>query len=152
VGTRYLGTPEEIQALNVYIAISRAQETIRMKIHRCLRAHDLTERQFAILEALFHLGPLTQREIAAKMLVTPGNITAVVDKLEDLAFVTRQEIPRDRRCHLLVLTEKGVLLVKKILPLHVREITVAMSHLDSTEQQALRTLCRKLGLANIEKT
>mgnify|MGYP000381933987 CR=1 FL=1 len=37
---------------------------------------------FGILEALFHLGPLSQKSLGQKVLSTKGNITTIVDNLE----------------------------------------------------------------------
>ena len=42
----------------------------------------LTESQIGVLEALAHLGPLTQGELCRKILRSGSNVTTVVDNLE----------------------------------------------------------------------
>ncbi len=42
----------------------------------------LTESQFGVLDSLFHLGPMKQKEIGKKILKSGGNITMVINNLE----------------------------------------------------------------------
>jgi len=60
-----------------------------------------------VLEILASNGPTIMRDIAQWLGVTPRNMTAVVDALEDAALVTRQPHPADRRATLVELTEEG---------------------------------------------
>ena len=59
-----------------------------------MAAFDLTISQFGVLEALYHKGPLCQRDIAAKILKSTGNITMVIDNLEKRELVRRERIRR----------------------------------------------------------
>ena len=70
--TRYKGTPEEVRALNAYVKLIRASESVSARIHRHLAAVGLSISQFGVLEALYHLGPLSQAEIAKKVLKERG--------------------------------------------------------------------------------
>jgi hypothetical protein len=52
------------------------------------------------LDALEHLersGPLTQRELGSRLLLTSGGVTMLVDRLEGLGLVRRRPHPTDRR-------------------------------------------------------
>lgn len=54
----------------------------------------------ADLDALEHLelaGPLSQRELAERLLLTSGAVTVLVDRLEAAGLVSRQPHPSDRR-------------------------------------------------------
>ena len=42
----------------------------------------LSTSQFAVLDALLHLGPLCQKDLGEKILKTSGNMTMVIDNLE----------------------------------------------------------------------
>lgn len=147
MGTKYKGSTEEVRALNAYIALARASEAVESRAHAHLKASGITVRQLAVLEALYHLGSMRQSELAKKMLCTPGNITGVVDKLEEAKLVERRDQADDRRCNYLALTTKGQALIKRVFPRHVRDIVSAMSALSAREQEELRSICRKLGLA-----
>ncbi|HKB56860.1 MAG TPA: hypothetical protein VKC51_04660, partial [Lacunisphaera sp.] len=59
MGTRHRGTIEEINALNAFIKLQRAAESVSVRIHAVL-PESLTITQFGVLEALHHIGPLCQ--------------------------------------------------------------------------------------------
>jgi len=62
------------------------------------------------LDALEHLeadGPLTQRELGARLLLTSGAITMLVDRLERAGWVHRRPHPTDRRATLLELSAQA---------------------------------------------
>jgi len=62
------------------------------------------------LVALGHIhndGPLTPRELAARMEVTSGSITALLDRVEKAGFVARDANPQDRRSLLIRATPAG---------------------------------------------
>lgn len=145
MGTRYLGTKEEIRGLNAYIKLVRAAESVSSRIHRHLSDVDLTVSQFGVLEALLHLGPLYQRELAEKLLRSGGNMTLVIDNLEKRELVKREREVDDRRCIKVDLTKKGKQLINQIFPSHVAAVVDEMSILTAEEQEELGQLCRRLG-------
>lgn len=145
MGTRYQGTKEEIRALDTYIKLVRATDSVSSRIHRHLDAINLTTTQFGVLEALLHLGPLYQRDLASKLLKSGGNITLVVDNLEKRELVKRDREIEDRRCIKVSLTEKGHELISQIFPSHVATVVNEMSILTPSEQEELDRLCRRLG-------
>jgi DNA-binding MarR family transcriptional regulator len=62
------------------------------------------------LVALGHVhndGPLTPRELAARMEVTSGSMTALLDRVEKAGFLTRDTNPHDRRSLLIRATPAG---------------------------------------------
>ena len=73
--TRYKGTQEEVRALNAYIKLQRAAETALNHTTAHLSDYGLSTSQFAVLEALYHLGTLSQRDLARKLLKSTGNIS-----------------------------------------------------------------------------
>src|SRR6476469_6427314 len=72
---RYAGTDEERVALDAYVKLWRAAHAVEVAANRHLTEHNLTVSQFAVLEALYHLGPLSQRQLADKILRSSGNLT-----------------------------------------------------------------------------
>jgi MarR family 2-MHQ and catechol resistance regulon transcriptional repressor len=149
--TRYKGTPEEVRALNAYVKLIRASESVSARIHRHLAAVGLSISQFGVLEALYHLGPLSQAEIAKKVLKSTGNITMVIDNLEKRRLVTRQRKEEDRRYYTIQLTGEGRKMIKEIFPRHAAGIIKEMSVLSRAEQELLGNLCRKLGLQSTKQ-
>jgi MarR family 2-MHQ and catechol resistance regulon transcriptional repressor len=147
MGTRYDGTVEQLRALNAFIALRRAANSVTQALHAPLTRRGLSEPQFATLEALLHLGPLRPSELAAKLLCTPGNMTPVLDHLARRGLLTRRREPDDRRCVRVVLTARGRALIQRLFPAHAARVAATFAVLDAREQIALRELCRKLGLS-----
>jgi MarR family 2-MHQ and catechol resistance regulon transcriptional repressor len=143
--TRYQGNKETVRALNAFINLERASDTVNGRMTPPLKAQGLTVGQFGVLEALLHLGPLCQHELARKLLRSGGNITLVVDNLEKNGWVRRVRQKNDRRMIQIQLTPAGRRLITRVFPAHARAITEEMSRLSAGEQETLRRLCRKLG-------
>ncbi|MEM7127685.1 MAG: MarR family transcriptional regulator [Chloroflexota bacterium] len=146
MSTHYVGTPEEIRALDAFIKLSRATDSLKARIDQHKSTKELSGSQFGTLEMLYHLGPLHQNEIGQKLLVSKSNVVALIDKLEKRKLVERQRSEEDRRCIFVHLTESGRALIEEILPIHVAAITQEMSYLTASELRELGRLCRKLGL------
>ena len=143
--THYKGSPQQQRALNAYINLTRAAESLTNRVHTHLAGSRLSNSEFSVLEVLQHLGPLRQNTIAQKILRTRGNITIVIDNLEDRGLVQRNPESEDRRCTTVELTAAGRQLIKTIFEAHVRVLLDEMSVLSSAEQESLRAICRKLG-------
>jgi MarR family transcriptional regulator, 2-MHQ and catechol-resistance regulon repressor len=150
MGTHYQGTPDEIRALDVYIKLSRAADAVTQRINRHLKEDGLTVSQFGVLEALYHLGPMCQTELAGKILKSTGNLTLVIDNLERGGLVERQRDTVDRRFVSVHLTPAGEELIGRIFRPHVAGVVDTMSALTAAEQEELARLTRKLGLAQRE--
>ncbi len=143
----YQGTKAEDRALRTYVKLMRAAESVTARTHRHLSETGLTISQFAVLEALYHSGPLSQREIGQKILRSSGNITMIIDNLEKRGLVMRKRNEADRRFFIVHLTDKGDNLINKIFPPHAAVIANDLKVLTAAEQEALGRLCKKLGLA-----
>jgi len=144
--TKYKGTKKEELALETFVKFMRSANTVSAEVQSHLTKQKLTMSQFGVLEALYHLGPMYQRDLAVKILKTTGNITTVIDNLEKRGLVERQREMKDRRYFKVVLTSSGRRLTKKIFPDHAMQITKCMSRLTMPEQRELGKLCKKLGV------
>lgn len=106
----------------------------------------LSTSQFAVLDALLHLGPLCQKELGEKILKTSGNMTMVIDNLEKGGLVIRERQIDDRRFVLVHLSDGGRALMVDLFPRHAAAISREMAILSPAEQDELGRLCKKLGL------
>lgn len=152
MGTHYDGTAEEVRALDTYIKLTRAAQSVENAINADLSEAGLTVSQFGTLESLYHLGPMCQSEIAGKILKSSGNMTTVIDNLEREGLVERARDPNDRRQVIVSLTVEGRSLIERIFPPHVRAVVETFNTLSPDEQETLGRLCRKLGLSVHQKT
>lgn len=146
MGTHHRGTTKEVRALNAYIKLMRASESVNARLISELSTVKLTISQFGTLEALYHLGPLCQKAIGQKLLKSGGNITLVVDNLEKRGLVARVRNTDDRRFVTVQLTDEGKALIEQVFPQHLSRIVEAFAGLSAEEQDQLGALCKKLGL------
>lgn len=145
VPTHYAGTEEERRALDVFIKLMRAADSIGNRTTEGLAKAGLTPGQFGVLETLYHLGPLSISEIARKHLMSRNNFTVIVGNLEKRRLVHRAPDERDRRAVRVDLTTEGRALVETALPHHVSAVVELMCILTPEEQEQLGDLLRNLG-------
>ncbi|HKJ35490.1 MAG TPA: MarR family transcriptional regulator [Solirubrobacterales bacterium] len=93
------------------------------------------------LQALDHLhinDGLTPGQLADRMMLTSGAITALADRLEELGWLTREAHPSDRRSTVLRLTERAHATADRIFDPFAAEITDAAAGLSPAEREACR--------------
>ena len=146
MGTRYKGSKEETRALDAFIKLVRAAQSVSGRVEAHLSEIGLTVSQFGALEALYHIGPLFQKDLASKILKSSGNITMVVDNLEKRGLVDRVRDEKDRRHYSVRITPKGSALIRSFFPGHVARIVKEMAALSKAEQEELGRLCKRVGL------
>ncbi|MGO4375771.1 MarR family winged helix-turn-helix transcriptional regulator, partial [Paenibacillus sp. MCAF20] len=113
------------ESLDLYIALSRASEWVNAHADRDIRSHGLNRTEFGVLELLYHKGAQPIQQIGTKVLMSSGNITYVVDKLEKKQFVKRNPSPRDRRLILAEITDAGRTFMEDVFPQHTKVIEQA---------------------------
>ena len=136
---------DEERALRLWIALARCYLTFSRSVAGKVSEYGLTTPQFGVLEALHHLGPLTLGDLADKLLVTGGNVTYVMDRLEEQGLVTRERCGQDRRVIWAKLTVKGREVIREVFPEHAEYVEQLAAELAPEEQDALRNLLKKLG-------
>jgi DNA-binding MarR family transcriptional regulator len=80
--------------------------------------HGLTPPQWDVLYTLAGAGPqgLMLSEISQSLLVTGGNVTGLMDRLEEAGLVRRTPHPQDRRVILAELTDRGRATFDLVIP------------------------------------
>ncbi len=146
MGTKFKGSKKEVTALDTYIKLQRATETLRSKINKRLVEFKITENQFYCLDAIYHLGPLTQRELGEKLSRSGGNITLVVDNLEKNNLVKRVRDKKDRRKYFVVLTNKGEKIFNKVFSVFLNMLVEELNSISEKDKKKLQRLCKKVGL------
>jgi len=132
-------------ALRLWISLARCYVTFSRAVACKVAEYDLTAPQFGVLEALYHLGPLSLGELADKLLVTGGNVTYVMDRLENQDLVVRERSGDDRRVVRAHLTTKGRATIEGVFPSHVDFVQGLVTGLGSEDRDTLRNLLKKLG-------
>lgn len=95
-------------------------------------------------DVLAHVGAsegISQGELARSLLVTKGNVTQLISKLEGRGLVLRRSEGRAKR---LYLTDSGRELYEKVVPAHEDFIDARFGVLSEEERATLHELLRKL--------
>lgn len=107
-----------------------------------LKEWDLSVAQFDVLVQVGSHELITQQELADKLLVSKGNISQLLTRMERLELIKRQQ---EWKVKYISLTEKGKELYKDVVPRQETFQSQAFSKLDQNEQLQLLELLRKLN-------
>lgn len=137
----------EMTAISAWLSFTRAKSKVWRSAYRELREHGISGTQYDILYVLHQSGEegVKLNELSQRLWVTSGNVTGLVDRLEEAGYIERKPHPDDRRITLAVLTEQGRELFAHICPQHVARVQRLMSALTTSEQIVLRDLLNRLA-------
>jgi DNA-binding MarR family transcriptional regulator len=124
-----------------WLRLARVFQKIDTLSERFFRTHDLNTAQFDILAQVGATSGMTQQDLADALLVTKGNISQLLSKLEHDGLVTRRQ---EGRSNCLYLTERGQTLFEKVVPQQEALIADLLAPLSPDEQRELLRLLRKL--------
>jgi len=102
----------------------------------------LTPPQMFALRALDPEHPVPMRELAVELHCDNSNVTGLVDGLEAQGLVQRRPAEHDRRVRMLVVTERGAQVRRRINEV-VEEVPPALASLSADDQRALRDILRR---------
>lgn len=150
--TRKTADDTELElALKLFVVLSRAHTAVARITEADIARHGFSPGEFAILEALYHRGPLLLGEVQRKILVSSGGVTYLVDRLVAQGLVERRENPGDRRARIAALTRRGEQLLDRIFPVHAEQVRRATRGLSAEEKRQAIGLLRKLGVSAAEE-
>jgi DNA-binding MarR family transcriptional regulator len=118
-----------------------------------LKEFDLTPAKFNVLMTIRHQGGkkgISQVEISKHLIVTPSNMTRLLDKLEREKLVHRFARKNDRRVNVVRVTERGASLLDSVWPGYNRMLKKMGAQLSMGEQKKLSQLVIKWITANVE--
>jgi DNA-binding MarR family transcriptional regulator len=128
-------------AVLVWLRLARVFQKIDARSERFFRDHKLNTAQFDVLAQVGAASGLTQQDLAAALLVTKGNISQLIGKLEQAGLIARRQ---DGRSNYLSLTERGQAKFDEVVPQQEANIADLLSPLSAAEQHELLRLLRKL--------
>ena len=135
---------DRVLAVSTWLRLMHAYGIVERELRRAVGVH-CTFPQFDVLNQLDREpGGLTFVELSRRLLVTAGNLTGIVDRLQDLRLVRRAVHPDDRRAFRLTLTPKGRRLVHRAQQRHHRALAGLLGDVPSRDLRALRRLLDRL--------
>ena len=121
--------------LRLLTCMNMTESMIRARLHAQFAT---TLPRFDVLAALDASGvELTMGALSARLMVTSGNVTGLVNAMENDGLVDRRPHPADRRSTLIAMTDAGRALFNRMAPAHARWIEQAMAELDRREAAQL---------------
>jgi DNA-binding MarR family transcriptional regulator len=128
--------------LKVWLRLLRVTRDVNAELRDRLRETGrLTLAQFEALSVLARAGGgMTMTELADALLVSQGNVTGLVGRLETRGLVRRGPLARDRRSAVVGLTPEGRAAVEAIAEHHRRWISKCLGALDADQCESLLAL------------
>jgi DNA-binding MarR family transcriptional regulator len=102
----------------------------------------LSPMQAHVLRLLEPGRPVPMRALAGVLRCDASNVTGIVDRLEERGLVRRVVSATDRRVKMLVVTDEGVRLRRRVLE-RLAEAPEPIRRLSSADQQALCEILRR---------
>ena len=131
--------PPEVQ---LWVTLDRVYTILSRNITGKVTALGLTTPQYRVLRQLRQTGggPLSASELAERLGVTPGNLTGILDRLEQEGLLTRERGVQDRRSLQVGITPAGEALMQVAVPelrTHLRDLFAPLSLSDMAQVQGL---------------
>ena len=133
--------------LKAWIRLLGVTRSVEASLRDFLRLkHDTTLPRFDVMAALWRRREgVTMSELSRMLLVSNGNATAVVDRLEKDGFARRRPSETDRRTVFVALTDEGLTAFEGMAAGHETELDRLLSDLDEDDLEALTAIFRKVG-------
>jgi DNA-binding MarR family transcriptional regulator len=115
---------------------------LQHQLEQVLEPHGLVLSQFEALAKIGLKPGMIQQELVKHLLVTKGNVGALLDRLESLGWVQRRSCPNDRRANRLYLTERGKVTITEIMKKHRLFIAESFKPLSIEQRLELTSLLK----------
>lgn len=92
---------------SILASLRRISRAIDVRSRRLVREHLLTSPQLVCLRTLAATGPMMPSELARAVSLSQATVTGILDRLAERRLVTRRRNPRDKRCVVVRVTERG---------------------------------------------
>jgi len=138
-------------SLKAFVITMKASKALEELTKKDIKKHGMRASDFAILEALYHKGRQTIREISESVLISTGSITYVIDKLEKKELLIRTNCPDDRRAVYLEITAKGKQMMDEIFPKHQQVIEEVFQGISENDKETVIEVLKKVGHQAAEK-
>ena len=127
------------RSVRVWFRLLRLEARLQAAIGERLRAIGVSIPQCDVLTTLSEEEGVSQQELAKRLYVTKGNISGLIDRLEEAGFVERRSTASDRRQHAIYLTKAGREMAEKAIAVQYRWIASTLGRMGGADLEALET-------------
>jgi DNA-binding MarR family transcriptional regulator len=141
--------PLSKRRLKMWIRLLGVTRAAEAELRDFLRTrHDTTLPRFDVLAALYRRREgVTMSELSRMLLVSNGNATTVVDRLEKDGLVRRTPSDTDRRTVFVALTPQGLASFEGLATDHEAEVSRVFASLSETDLERLTDILKRAGAA-----
>jgi DNA-binding MarR family transcriptional regulator len=130
--------------VDAWLDIVGTYKTVHALLNQELTKSGFTFSQYRVIRSLGKYGDMPMNRLGEHMLVTPANITGIVDRLEQKGYVERKETGEDRRICTMRLTRKGQTSYQQTSAHHKRIISQIMRTFTKQEIMRLTKLLQRI--------
>lgn len=134
------------EAVRTWLRILSCEIVVEQHLRSRFRSYfSTTLPQFDVLSELERADrPLAMSELSRELMVSNGNVTGVIDRLEKSGLVERNRAKHDRRVLYIQLTKEGRKQFNKMAKHHERWVGELFGGLNEKEMSRLQALLLKL--------
>ena len=142
-----MSDPLSKRRLKMWIRLLGVTRAAEGQLRDYLRiTHDTTLPRFDVMAALWRRRDgVTMSELSRMLLVSNGNATTVVDRLERDGLVRRSPSETDRRTVYVALTEAGAQAFEGWAAGHEAELSRIFDDMDEADLDALTAILKRMG-------
>ena len=143
---------QDHRALRIWLRLLTCTQLIERRVRSRLRERFATTLpRFDLMAQLErHPGGLKMNELSRLLMVTGGNVTAIVDQLEKEGLVERVDEPADRRAFRIHLTRSGEKTFAEMARAHEEWVVELLAGMSRRDQDELLKLLAKVKQHAVE--
>ena len=142
-----MSDPLSKRRLKMWIRLLGVTRVAEAELREFLRVkHDTTLPRFDVMAALYRRREgVTMTELSRMLLVSNGNATTVVDRLEKDGLVRRTPSDTDRRTVFVALTAEGLAQFEGLAADHEAEVSRRFAGLSEADLETLTDILKRMG-------
>jgi MarR family multiple antibiotic resistance transcriptional regulator len=138
---------------DLFESMSAMKRSIACRWQQADQEYPVSRGQIDLLFMIQHTQPVSFKQLAAQLYVTPGAVSQLVEGLEQYKLIKRQSDPKDRRIQCLEISPEGKQLIERIENQRQRIMESVMAGLTDHELAVwLRIQKKLLEQLQIERT
>ena len=124
-------------SIRLWFRLIRLEARMQAAVGERLRHIGVSIPQCDVLTTLSEREGVSQQQLAERLYVTKGNISGLLDRLEDAGFVERRPAATDRRQYSIHLTESGRAMAEKAIAVQHEWIASTLGRLSEADLEGL---------------
>ena len=128
----------------IFATMQQVHRTSTTRMHALMGQHDISLTQVELLLTVKHSQPVSVKDLAAQMRLTPGAVTQLLEGLAERNYVSRQVAEYDRRVTNVSLTHSGAQKLKALWEQRKATLKQIMETLDTEELTVMLRVQEKM--------